>query len=64
MEPSKEAGKLREIIEKAMEDGVITRDEFDKIIFTATSDGHIDDEEKALLTEMQTMINTGVIKFK
>lgn len=63
MEASQSARKLKEIIEKAIEDHKITNDEFDLIINTATADGHIDNEEKALLSELQLMINDGTIKF-
>jgi len=62
MQTSKEAGKLREVIAKAIEDEKITREEFDNIIFTATADGHIDAEEQALLSELQLMINNGTVK--
>ena len=55
--------RLREMIEKAIEDQVITRDEYDKIIYIATEDGHIDRHEKALLSELQQMIEDGLVKF-
>ena len=55
--------KLKEIIEKAIEDHVITREEYDKIIHIATEDGVIDRHEKALLSELQQMIEDKVVKF-
>ena len=54
--------KLREIIEKAIEDHVITHDEYDKIIQIATEDGVIDRHEKALLNELQNMIEDKTVK--
>ena len=55
--------KLKEMIEKAIEDHVITREEYDKIIHIATEDGVIDRHEKALLSELQQMIEDKVVKF-
>ncbi len=55
--------RLREMIEKAIEDHVITREEYDKIIHIATEDGHIDRHEQALLSELQQMIEDKMVKF-
>jgi hypothetical protein len=55
--------RLREMIEKAIEDHVITRDEYDKIINIATEDGIIDRHEQALLSELQQMIEDKMVKF-
>jgi len=55
--------RLREMIEKAIEDHKITRDEYDKIINIATEDGYIDQHEKALLSELQQMIEDRHVKF-
>lgn len=55
--------RLREMIEKAIEDGKITRDEYDKIIHIATEDGYIDRHEQALLSELQQMIEDKMVKF-
>ena len=55
--------RLREMIEKAIEDHEITRDEYDKIIHIATEDGHIDRHEQALLSELQQMIEDKMVKF-
>lgn len=60
---SKSADKLRHMIEKAIEDHKITRDEYDQIIHLATEDGHIDPQEKALLSVLQDMIETKLVKF-
>lgn len=55
--------RLREVIEKAIEDHKITRDEYDKIINIATEDGYIDQHEQALLSELQKMIEEKEVKF-
>lgn len=55
--------RLREMIEKAIEDHKITRDEYDKIINIATEDGVIDRHEQALLSELQQMIENKEVKF-
>lgn len=60
---SESAHRLREMIEKAIEDGKITRDEYDKIIHIATEDGVIDRHEKALLSELQQMFEDKVVRW-
>jgi tellurite resistance protein len=55
--------RLREMIEKAIEDHEITREEYDQIIHIATEDGHIDRQEQALLSELQQMIEDRMVKF-
>jgi uncharacterized membrane protein YebE (DUF533 family) len=54
---------LREMIEKAIEDHIITREEYDKIIYIATEDGFIDNQEKALLQQLQQMIEDKLVRF-
>ena len=51
------------MIEKAIEDHKITRDEYDRIIHIATEDGHIDKHEQALFRELQQMIEDKMVKF-
>ncbi len=64
MEPVSESSlRLREMIEKAIEDHKITRDEYEKILNVATEDGYIDRHEQALLTELQRMIEEKEIRF-
>lgn len=54
---------LRERIEKAISDEIITREEYDEIIHIALEDGVIDRHEQALLSELQQMIEDKVVKF-
>ena len=53
---SKSAAKLRQLIERAIEDHKITHEEYDQIIHIAYEDGHIDAQEKAMIRELQKMI--------
>jgi len=62
MKLSTGARDLRKIIEKAIEDHMITKAEYDLIIHQATEDGHIDRQEQALLKELQDMISDKSIK--
>jgi len=64
MKVSKSALKLRELVEKAIVDEVITREEYDEIISIATEDGNIDRHEAAILKEFHQMIYDKDIKFK
>jgi len=63
MKYSESAGKLRIMIEKAIEDHKITRDEMDTILHIASEDGHIDPHEQALLNQLQEMIENKTVKF-
>jgi hypothetical protein len=60
---SESAQKLRIMIEKAIEDQKITREEMDSIIHIATEYGHIDSHEQALLNQLQEMIENKSVKF-
>lgn len=55
--------EMKKMIEKAIEDHVITRDEYDQIIHIATKDGYLDRHEQALLRELQEMIEDKVVRF-
>ncbi len=59
---SDSARRLKEMIEKAIEDHRITRDEMDLILAIATEDSHIDPFEQALLNQLQEMIENKEIK--
>ncbi|WP_320111674.1 hypothetical protein [Draconibacterium orientale] len=62
-EVSESAIRLRAMIEKAIADHKITRDEYDKIIHIATEDGYIDRHEMTLLSQLQQMIEDRLVKF-
>ncbi|MDF1570617.1 MAG: hypothetical protein P1P82_03260 [Bacteroidales bacterium] len=59
---SESAARLREMIEKAIEDHRITRKEMDLIIHIATEDGHIDPQEQSLLEQLNDMIENREVK--
>jgi len=59
---SNSASKLRELIEKAIEDHKITQNEYDQIIHLASLDGHIDAQESALLATLHEMIESKTVK--
>ena len=64
MNVSSGAVKLREAIDKAIEDSVITREEYDRITTLAAEDGEIDAQEQVLLKEFHQMIYDKDIKIK
>jgi tellurite resistance protein len=63
MKISESAGRLRKMIEKAIDDEKITRSEMDAILNIATEDGHIDQHERALLNQLQEMIENKTVKY-
>ncbi len=62
MKISESASRLKKMIEKAIEDHEITRDEYDSILNIATEDGHIDKQEQILLEQLQEMIENKTVK--
>ncbi|HAM97330.1 MAG TPA: hypothetical protein DCQ26_01860 [Marinilabiliales bacterium] len=64
MAMSESAERLRQMIHKAIEDHFITPEEYDTIIHIATEDGHIDPQERALLKELQNLIEDKIVRFK
>jgi len=63
MKYSESAYRLKELINKAIEDHVITRDEYDEIINLATEDGVVDPHEQSLLSQLQDMIENRMVRF-
>ena len=63
MKVSDSATRLRVMIEKAIEDHIITTEEFDEILNLVHEDGHIDRHERALLSTLQEMIENKEVKF-
>jgi tellurite resistance protein len=60
---SESAGRLRKMIEKAIDDHKITRAEMDTILHIAAEDGHIDPHEQALLSQLQEMIENRTVRY-
>jgi len=63
MNLSNSAGKLKEMIVKAIDDHKLTREEYDMIIHLAIEDGVIDRQEQILLEQLQDMIENKSVKF-
>ena len=57
------ANKLRKMINKAIDDEKISHAEMDAIIALANEDGHIDSQERALLNQLQTMIENKDVRY-
>jgi MFS superfamily sulfate permease-like transporter len=62
MSLSREANSLRKLIENAINDQQITRDEYEQIVHMATEDGYIDPQERELLRQLREMIEDKTIK--
>jgi hypothetical protein len=62
MAVSSSATKLKEMINKAIEDHEITVSEYERIQFLASADNVVDAQEKALLQSLQSMIENGIVK--
>ena len=54
--------KLKKMINRAIEDHVITNKEYEEIINTANEDFYIDRNEKALLAQLHEMIANKQVK--
>jgi hypothetical protein len=63
MKVSESADRLKKMIEKAIEDHKITREEYDMILHIATEDDHIDKHEQLLLDQLQEMIENKSVRF-
>ncbi len=60
--PSSSATGLKELINHAISDLEITPSEYQQIMDYAHDDGHIDNEEQALLAQFHAMLNNGTLK--
>ncbi|PCI00016.1 MAG: hypothetical protein COB79_06305 [Zetaproteobacteria bacterium] len=59
---SSSATKLKVMIDEAIADEKITPDEREQIMMLADADGFIDNQERALLAQLQDMIQSGAVK--
>ncbi len=62
MKSGETGGKLAEMIKKAISDGELSNDEYDKILMIADEDMVIDAQEKNLLKQLQELLANGTIK--
>ncbi|MCB2194854.1 MAG: hypothetical protein KQH79_03290 [Bacteroidetes bacterium] len=63
MSLSESSERLRRVINKAIEDHIITPEEYQEIIEITYEDGHMDSQERALLAQLQQMIENKEVKF-
>ena len=61
MRLTKSGIELKDVIEKALQDCVITAGEYDEILRVASKDGFIDDHEQRLLSQLQGLIANGTV---
>lgn len=59
---SESAGRLKGMIEKVINDHLITRTEYNAIMSVANEDNHIDPQEQALLNQLLEMIECKSVK--
>jgi hypothetical protein len=62
MKLTKSGLELKEVIEKAMKDHVITNSEYVEIMKVASNDGIVDDHEQRLLSQLQELLANGTLK--
>lgn len=62
MKVSESASRVRAMIEKAIEDNQITKAEYEEIIHLVLEDAHVDPQERALIKELQDMIDDKSVK--
>ena len=55
-------GIVKDMLDKFIEDGVLTRDEHDQFIEQIHADGKIDDDEKVQISRMFSLIKDGTLK--
>jgi hypothetical protein len=62
MKLTKSGLELRDVIEKAIKDHVITNSQYEEIMRVANKDGIIDDHEQRLLSQLQGLLENGKLK--
>jgi hypothetical protein len=60
--PSDSAGKLAEMIKKAIADCELSTSEYNEIMKIANEDQHIDPQEQTLLNQLQSLLANGTVK--
>ena len=56
--------RLRKLIDHVIEDGIITHAEYERIMQLVHDDLHIDNQEMAMIRELQKMIEDKIIQLK
>ena len=60
--PSDSAGRLADMIKKAIADCELSTSEYDEIMKIANEDQHIDNQEQRLLSQLQSLLSNGTVK--
>ena len=62
MRLTKSGLELKDVIEKAIKDYVITNSEYEEIMKAAAKDGMVDDHEQRLLSQLQGLLENGTVR--
>jgi len=62
MKLTKSGLELRDVIEKALKDLIITNSEYEEIMEMASKDGMVDEHEQQLLGQLQGLLENGTVK--
>jgi hypothetical protein len=62
MKLTKSGLELKEVIEKAIKNQVITNSEYEEIMRVASKDGMVDDHEQRLLSQLQNLLENGTVE--
>ena len=62
MKLTKSGLELKDVIEKAIKDYVITNSEYEEIMKVSAKDGMVDDHEQRLLSQLQGLLENGTLK--
>ncbi|MBW2370267.1 MAG: hypothetical protein JRH15_20545 [Deltaproteobacteria bacterium] len=62
MKLTKAGLELKNVIEKAIKDCIITNSEYEEIMEMANKDGIVDDYEQRLLNQLQGLLQNGTVK--
>ena len=61
MASGESGGRLMELIKKAIHDCEVSTSEYEEILKLANADGHVDSQEKALLSQLQNLMANGTV---
>lgn len=62
MKLTKSGMELKDVMEKAIQDCMITNSEYEEVMKVANQDGMIDEHEQRLLSHFQGMLGNGTLK--
>lgn len=55
-------GRIKELVDQIIQDGILTREEHDSFIEQVHADGQIDEEESAQISRLFKLIQEGKLK--